>query len=319
MNLVNPTFFQRAEQVSPQFLTAERPRILQINLGLKCNLACVHCHVQAGPKRTEEMSWATMQQLAEWAQDRGIRQVDLTGGSPELHPHIRDFVDALSPKPVQLRTNLTALLLPEAAGLAQFFAQRKVGLVASLPCYSQRNVDQQRGKGTFEASIDAMRMLNALGYGLNPELPLTLVYNPGKATLPPAQAALEADYHQKLDQDFGVHFTGLSCITNMPIGHFRRRLAAEGKEVEYLGLLADSFNEATLPAIMCRHQIHVSWDGTLHDCDFNYALGLPILKERNQLGQISLDELASRPIRTGDHCYGCTAGAGSSCGGALAG
>lgn len=319
MNQVNPSFSARATEVSPNLLRAERPRILQVNVGLTCNLTCTHCHVQAGPKRKEQMGWGTMARLAEWAQDPGIELVDITGGSPELNPHIRDFIKALAPTQVQLRTNLTALLLPETQGMAEFLAENRVGLVASLPCYSQANVDGQRGPGVFAQSIAALELLNSLGYGNRPELPLTLVYNPGKASLPPAQAALEQDYKQRLYQDFGLEFTSLSCITNMPIGHFRRRLAAEGAEQAYLDLLAGSFNEATLPAIMCRHQIHVSWDGQLHDCDFNYALGQSILGPQQQVGQTDLDGLAGRPIRTGDHCFGCTAGAGSSCSGALAG
>lgn len=319
MNQVNPSFLTRAAEVSPSLLRAERPKILQVNVGLTCNLSCTHCHVQAGPKRTEQMDWETFTQLTQWAQDPGIELVDITGGSPELNPHIKGFIKALAPTKVQLRTNLAVLLLEETKGMAQFLAENQVGLVASLPCYSEANVDDQRGKGVFSQSIQALRMLNALGYGKRGDLPLTLVYNPGKASLPPAQAALEQDYKKRLYEDFGLQFTTLSCITNMPIGQFRRRLAREGQEQAYLDLLAGSFNEATLPAIMCRHQIHVSWDGRLHDCDFNYGLGIGINSEQPQVSQTSLDQLAGRPIATGDHCFGCTAGAGSSCSGALAG
>ncbi|OGG99484.1 MAG: hypothetical protein A2600_01895 [Candidatus Lambdaproteobacteria bacterium RIFOXYD1_FULL_56_27] len=301
-------------------LCAGKVQVLQVNLGLLCNLSCQHCHVQAGPKREEMMSRSTLDQLVHLAQSRPPGLVDLTGGAPELHPLLQQFILALAPIPVQVRTNLTALLLPQAQGMAEFFAAHKVGLVASLPCYTEANVERQRGKGAFGDSIEALRLLNRLGYGVEENLSLQLIYNPGGPSLPPAQTKLEADYKTRLAQDFGVSFTKLACMTNMPIGKFQKRLVQDGKDLEYFQLLTHSYNQATLPQVMCRHQLHVSWDGTLHDCDFNYALGLTAQGPLTNLSQLSsLAELDLRPITTGNHCFGCTAGSGSSCGGALTG
>lgn len=320
MNQVNQSFVERTQAALGRPLCAGTVQVLQVNLGLLCNLSCQHCHVQAGPKREEMMDRSTLDQLVRLAKSRPPVLVDVTGGAPELHPLLQSLVLELAPIQVQVRTNLTALLLPQAQGMAEFFAAHKVALVASLPCYSEANVDKQRGQGTFAGSIEVLQKLNRLGYGVEPSLSLQLIYNPGGPSLPPSQAKLEADYKAKLAQDFGVVFTKLACMTNMPIGKFQKRLVQDGKDLEYLRLLSHSYNQATLPQVMCRHQLHVSWDGTLHDCDFNYALGLGVQGPLTHLAQLSsLAEMDLRPIATGNHCFGCTAGSGSSCGGSLTG
>ena len=319
MNPVNLSFTEHSTQALGHAIEATGISVLQINLGLLCNLSCTHCHVQAGPTRKEMMSWETMQGLVQLSTNPEIQLIDLTGGAPELHPHIKPFIQAVAPKKTQLRTNLSALLLSETEGMDQFLADHQVGLVASLPCYSESNVDQQRGKGTFEQSITVLQRLNRLGYGIQPDLPLTLVYNPNGPSLPPEQKALESAYKQQLKEQWDIEFTSLSCMTNMPIGKFQKQLKQQQTDQDYLSMLVENFNPDTLSSVMCRSQIHVSWDGTLHDCDFNYALKLPILGDSSQLSQIDLTQLNRRLIRTENHCFGCTAGSGSSCGGALSG
>ena len=294
---------------------------VQVNVGLACNLACLHCHVESGPKRTEAMTRETMTQVLEAVRVTRASVVDITGGAPEMHPHFRWFVDealALGAR-VMVRTNLTILLEAGYIDLPVWCAARHVHLIASLPCYTRDNVDAQRGRGTFGASIEALRQLNAVGYGRRADLPLDLVYNPGGQGLPGPQAALEADYRRRLDEDWGVSFTRLLTITNMPIGRFARDLERRGALQAYLITLAQAFNPATIAGLMCRHQLHVAWDGRLHDCDFNYALGLCVEPAAGgHIGDFSAARLLSRRIVTGVHCFGCTAGAGSSCGGAIA-
>lgn len=295
-------------------------RQLQVNLGRRCNQACAHCHVQAGPQRTEQMDWPTMEAVLALCRAHPFRLIDLTGGAPELNPHFRRLVAALRAqgRPVQVRTNLTVLMEPGMEDLPAFYSGHRVGLVGSMPCYLEENVRAQRGAGVYEKSVAAIRRLNALGYGIDPGLPLHLVYNPGGAFLPPRQAELEADYRRELRERFGIAFTNLLTLTNMPIGRYREALRRDGQEGEYLRLLRGSFNRDTLDGLMCRHQISVGWDGTLYDCDFNLALGLPV--DHGCCGHISrfeLPRLRTRRIVTGDHCFGCTAGHGSSCAGAL--
>jgi len=301
-------------------LLAEAPQTIQVNLGLRCNLSCRHCHVEGGPNRSEVMSWTTMQSVLRLAEAFPAARIDLTGGAPELNPHFRRFVAAARERghQVQVRTNLTVLFEAGLEDLPEFFRKHQVQLVASLPCYLDRNVDAQRGRGVYEKSMRAIRLLNELGYGLIDALPLNLVYNPGGPFLPPAQINLEADYRKQLQEAAGVTFSRLLTITNMPIGRFLEDLRLQEKEALYWGLLEDSFNPHTVEGLMCRHQICVAWDGSLSDCDFNQVLGLG-LEEGLQLHVDQLDpgRLAGRRIVTGRHCFGCTAGCGSSCGGAL--
>ena len=301
-------------------LHAGRVDLLQVNLGLRCNQACGHCHLECSPDRPESMDLSVMGLVRNVAARLHPRLVDLTGGAPECHPRIRDFIRELREdgQTVQLRTNLTALLLPGNEDLPQFFRDHRVRLVASLPCYTEENVCAQRGAGTFDASIEAIRRLNAAGYGDDEGLTLDLVYNPGGAFLPGEQAALEADYRRELAQAFGLRFSRLLTITNMPLGRFGAGLRKEGKEEEYLRLLRNSFNPSTVPCLMCRSQVEVGWDGTLYDCDFNLALGLAVNHGApSHIRDFDPAVLAGRRIVTGPHCYACTAGSGSSCGGAL--
>ena len=299
--------------------------VMQVNLGLKCNQACLHCHVSASPDRSEVMRWPTMSLVLDAVSQARPKLVDLTGGAPEINPDFRRFVSALCDGgfTVQVRTNLTALLLPGNEDLPGFLAERNVRLAASMPCYLEENVRAQRGAGVYEDSITAIKKLNALGYGDpsgpsdRPGLRLDLIYNPGGTYLPPSQCALEGDYRRELSLRFGVVFSNLLTIANMPLGRFRSQLPGE-KEREYMELLEGSFNPETLDGLMCRHQVSVGWDGRLYDCDFNLALGLPIAGDAPRtIADFDALKLARRSIATGPHCYGCTAGCGSSCKGAL--
>ena len=301
-------------------LAAAPVATIQVNLGLRCNLSCRHCHVGAAPQRREMMDWATMAQVLDLAAQLPGRQFDLTGGAPELNPEFRRFVVALrsAGHPVQVRTNLTVLFERGQEDLAEFYRDQQVQLVASLPCYLEQNVAAQRGPGAYERSVAALRRLNALGYGRTRELPLDLVYNPGGPFLPPGQDRLEADYRRELSERFGIVFSQLLTITNMPIGRFMEELDRQAKGAGYRVLLEEAFNPHTVAGLMCRHQICVAWDGSLADCDFNLALGLGLAAELpRHIAELDPALLAGRPIVTGEHCFGCTAGCGSSCGGAL--
>ncbi len=294
---------------------------LQINLGYLCNQACEHCHVEAGPKRLEIMSWETMQKILDWIQNNPIQSIDLTGGAPEMNPHFRQFVDALLKLGVTIlsRCNLTILTEPGNEDLAQWYADRNIRLVSSLPCYTQENVDAQRGKGTFGKSITALQKLNAVGYGIDPDKLLNLVYNPGGPFLPPAQASLESDYKARLKADFGIVFSSILTITNLPINRFEHYLKRTHQLHDYIQLLAENFNAETIPGLMCRHLLSVDWTGKIYDCDFNQMLKLDLPDQAAPyLWQIKAIELENQPIAIDKHCFGCTAGAGSSCGGALA-
>jgi len=293
---------------------------LQVNLGLVCNQSCSHCHVGASPSRTEAMDRRTMELVIRAAELARPGLVDLTGGAPELNPGFGWLVEALTAEghAVQVRTNLTALLTPGLERLPELLMGHGVGLVASMPCYLEENVSAQRGDRAYAGSVEAIRRLNALGYGINPALQLDLVYNPGGAFLPPGQAGLEADYRRELGKRFGLSFTRLLTITNMPIGRFWAEMKRARRDEEYLRLLEESFNPGTLDGLMCRHQVSVGWDGTLYDCDFNLALGLPVdLNAPGHVREFDPDALSGRRIVTGTHCFGCTAGCGSSCRGAL--
>jgi radical SAM/Cys-rich protein len=303
-------------------LRRTRPEILQINVGKLCNLTCVHCHVNAGPKRKEIMTRETIDRIIEWLVNTDIPTVDLTGGAPEMIPDFRYFIESVkAPQPsrhVIDRCNLTILLEPGYEDLAGFLATNKIEIIASMPCYSAENVNAQRGEGVFEASIKALQLLNSLGYGYEPELPLHLIYNPIGATLPAPQAELEADYKRELAKHFGIFFNKLYTITNLPIGRFASFLRHNNKLEEYMQLLIDNFNPATVEGLMCRNTISVGWRGDVYDCDFNQQLGMQWENgKRLFLWDVDPDKIDNRGIMTGDHCFGCTAGAGSSCGGAI--
>ncbi len=302
-------------------LTPASVRTVQVNIGLRCNLACHHCHVESSPRRREQMDWPTMTLVLSAARAAGAEVLDITGGAPEMHPHFREFVQggrAMGLR-VIVRSNLTILLEPGYEEVPGFFRDQQVHVVASLPCYLESNVDKQRGKGVYVESIEAIRRLNALGYGTVEALPLDLVFNPGGPTLPPRQDRLEADYKRELLARFGIRFTRLYTITNMPLGRFLHDLQRQGRDREYMDLLVNSFNPAALDDLMCRHQLHVGWDGTLYDCDFNFALGLRVSPSTcGHISQFDPEVFLHRRITTGNHCFGCTAGSGSSCGGALA-
>ena len=311
-------------------LRRTRPHTLQLNLGRLCNQACRHCHVDASPSRTELMDARTVARVLELlAASPGIDTVDITGGAPELNPRFRGLVDALlaGGRRVMVRCNLTVMEAPGQSDLPRFYAERGVHVVASLPCYTAENVDRQRGDGVFAASLEGLRRLNAVGYGAaeggdDPRaLRLDLVYNPGGPSLPPPQPALEADYRVRLQDDFGLRFDRLLTLANMPIHRFADDLARQGRLDGYLALLADSFNPAAVPGLMCRSQVSVGWDGRLADCDFNLVLGMRLGGHgpRTVFELDSFDALGNAPIAVADHCLGCTAGQGSSCGGALAG
>jgi radical SAM/Cys-rich protein len=299
------------------------PTTLQVNVGKRCNQACHHCHVDAGPKRTERMAPATVDRvLAVLAANPCLETLDVTGGAPELHPRFRDLVAGARRlgRTVIDRCNLTVLLEPGQDDTAEFLAAEGASIVASLPCYDAANVDRQRGRGVYEKSIAALKRLNALGYGRSGgRLRLDLVYNPVGPSLPPDQATLEARYRAELDARHGIAFDRLLALTNLPIARFAMQLEREGRLAEYLALLAHHFNPATLPGLMCRHLVSVAWDGGLHDCDFDQMLGLPLAAGPRTLFELDdVSALSGGPIATGVHCFGCTAGAGSSCGGALA-
>jgi radical SAM/Cys-rich protein len=261
-----------------------------------------------------------MSRVLDAARRSGAGTLDITGGAPEMHPDFVRLVEAAVGQGLHVivRTNLTILLKPEYAHLASFMARQGVHLIASLPCYLETNVDKQRGKHVYRDSIEAVLMLNALGYGIDPGLQLDLVYNPGGASLPPAQAPLEAAYRTELDQRFGIRFNRLYTITNMPIGRFLHDLRRDGKADRYERTLREAFNPHTLGALMCRHQLHVGWDGRLYDCDFNYGIALGVNGSIGHIEQFDPDAFRTRRIATGPHCFGCTAGAGSSCKGSLA-
>ena len=295
---------------------------LQINVGYRCNQSCFHCHVNAGPNRTEEMSGDVADTVLTFLARRRVGKLDITGGAPELNPHFRRLVTEARGLGVTVmdRCNLTILEQPGQEELAQFLAANRVEVVASMPCYLQDNVERQRGKGVFAGSIRGLRRLNVLGYGRDPKLPLNLVYNPQGPSLPPSQAALEADYKRVLGERYGIVFNKLFVLANMPIQRFGSTLVTEGEFDGYLRLLQDAHLDANLDGVMCRSLISVDWQGIVYDCDFNQMLGLPLQcggRARVHLADLIDDNIAGNPVRVAGHCYGCSAGQGSSCGGAL--
>lgn len=296
---------------------------LQLNLGYRCNQSCLHCHVNAGPNRSEEMSRETVGAVLEFiAASPSVTALDLTGGAPELNPQFRELVVAARARGLRVidRCNLTILEEPGQEDLADFLAAHRVEIVASLPCYLEENVNRQRGTGVFAASIKALRRLNALGYGqASGGLLLNLVYNPQGPSLPPPQAGLEADYKRHLADQYGVVFDKLFSLANMPIQRFGSMLISKGQFNAYLDTLREAHQDANLDGVMCRTLLSVDWQGWLYDCDFNQQLGLAIADggRRLHISEATTAALEQRPIRVAEHCYGCTAGQGSSCGGAL--
>ena len=297
---------------------------LQVNLGYKCNQSCLHCHVNAGPSRTEMMSEQTLAEVLAYLESGAVSALDITGGAPELHPQFRELAGKARALGLRVmdRCNLTILEEPGHADLAEFLAANEVEIVASLPCYLEDNVDRQRGKGVFHTSIRALRRLNALGYGApGSRLALNQVFNPQGASLPPPQATLEADYKRHLGQTYGIAFNGLYTLANMPIQRFGSTLISKGQFNQYMRLLRDAHRDDNLDGVMCRTILSVDWQGFVYDCDFNQMLGLPLVvdgKPRVKLADLLGRDLDGNPIVVMDHCYGCTAGQGSSCGGALA-
>lgn len=294
--------------------------ILQVNLGYQCNQSCLHCHVNAGPNRTEMMQSDAIDLIPRVLEKRGIGTLDLTGGAPELHPRFRELVSKAAALGVHVmdRCNLTVLFEPGQEGLAEFLADNGVEIIASLPCYTAANVDKQRGEGVFDKSIAAIQKLNSLGYGQEGGLTLNLVYNPSGPSLPCSQAALQADYKRELLKNFGVVFNQLYVLTNMPIQRFGSMLVSKGQFSDYISLLKGSYSDANLGNVMCRNLVSVDWQGYLYDCDFNQQLGLALPgMGRPHLRDLLHSDLRGNAVRVADHCYGCTAGQGSSCAGAL--
>ena len=303
-------------------LRRESVATVQINVGKVCNQACHHCHVDAGPKRTESMSGETVERiLLLIEQSPAVGTVDITGGAPELNAHFRALVTGSRSRGRRVidRCNLTVAAEPGMDGLFEFLAAEQVAVVCSLPCYTAENVDKQRGGGVFRKSVDALRRLNELGYGrVGSALTLDLVYNPLGASLPGEQKTLEDRYREELGSAFGIEFHRLMTLTNMPISRFAEQLRRSGDHDRYMGLLVNHFNPATVTSLMCRSLVSVSWDGRLYDCDFNQMLELPLGTPVRTIRDItSFDALDASLVTTGMHCFGCTAGAGSSCSGAL--
>jgi len=304
-------------------LMREAPHTLQVNVGKLCNQACHHCHVDAGPKRTEQMTPQTAERVIDLlARSTVIATMDITGGAPELNANFARLVEQGRSfgKRVIVRCNLTVVLQEGMGWLVEFYRRNRVELICSLPCYSAENVDLQRGNGVFSKSIEVLRMLNRAGYGRG-ELPLALVYNPVRPSLAPDQGELEMRYRQELGSNYGITFDSLLTLNNMPIARFAAQLNREGKHAEYMALLVNHFNPATVAGLMCRTLVSVGWEGGLYDCDFNQMLAIPLRVDGHALTIDDVDDLATlagTPVSTAMHCFGCTAGAGSSCGGALA-
>ena len=296
---------------------------LQANLGYRCNQQCLHCHVNAGPKREENMTRETVELLVEFLKASDIKKLDLTGGAPELNPNFRYLVREAHKLGVHVidRCNLTILFEPEQEDLAEFLAENKVEVVASLPCYLKDNVDKQRGKGVFDLSTAALKKLNHHGYGVpGTGLILNLMYNPQGPSLPPPQQQLEADYRQHLKDEFDIVFSNLYTLTNMPIQRFGSTLISKGQFDDYMQLLRDNFKQENLDNVMCRNLISIDWLGYVYDCDFNQMLDLPAPltdKPKSHIKDLMHTDIQGRKVIVKDHCYGCTAGQGSSCGGAL--
>ena len=295
---------------------------MQINLGYLCNQACLHCHVNAGPTRKEQMTLDTIEEIVQLIDNVKPKMVDLTGGAPELNVHFKYLVTQITKRRISIidRCNLTILSEPGQEDLTQFLSKHKVIVTASLPCYSEENVNSQRGDGVFDRSIDGLRQLNGAGYGKgNPDLQLHLVYNPIGASLPPPQKTLEKEYKQHLSENYSVSFDSLLTITNMPIKRFGSTLISRGEFGSYLQLLESSYQEKNLESVMCKTLLSIDWEGYVYDCDFNQMLGLPFgdTEKKTHVRDLKMAEIEGNPIAVRDHCFGCTAGNGSSCSGAM--
>ena len=313
-------FDARIKEILPHGLQCQGIDTLQINMGRYCNLSCTHCHLECSPGRKEMVSWEIMEKILAVCEKNVFLLVDITGGSPELHPYFMPFISTLRElgQTVQIRTNLAALMESSIKEIIPFLSERKVGIVGSMPCYLEENVNAQRGPDVYRRNIAAIRLLNETGYGREHDLPLTLVYNPGGPFLPPDQLSLEEAYRQELKARFDISFSRLIALTNMPLGRFRRYLEQNKETESYLSLLRNAFNPVTVDGLMCCHQISIDWDGTIYDCDFNLALGMAVNHDApRRIEDFNRTLLAKRQIVTGLHCFGCTAGAGSSCSGAL--
>ncbi len=316
-------------------ITRKAVQTLQLNLGYLCNLSCTHCHVNAGPKRTELMSLDTIDSVLAYIDRHNIQSLDLTGGAPEMNPHFCYLVEEATKRGVSVtdRCNLTILLESGYEYLAEFLVKHKVIITASLPCYAEQNVDKQRGKGVFQESIAALKKLNSLGYGIDPSLELNLVYNPDGVNLPPSQVMLEQEYKTNLKAEYNIEFDQLLTITNMPISRFGGMLLSKGLYEDYMQLLKDNFLGDNMKSVMCKTLLSIDWQGYVYDCDFNQMLEMPLHhtpyqgqdnvaiigsdKKSWHIDELIEAELAGNGIMIGEHCYGCTAGQGSSCGGAL--
>ena len=318
-----PTFKEKVKNSNIQQVRPKGLEILQINVGYMCNQVCSHCHVDAGPDRKEIMTQETMEQILQVLRNSKINTVDLTGGAPEMHPQFRWFVEKIRKTEVEeiiVRSNLTIILANKKYNdLPEFFAEHKIHVISSLPFYKRNKTDRQRGDGVFDSSIKALQMLNAVGFGLpNSELQLDLVYNPSGAFLPGDQKALELDFKKALDEDFNIKFNLLFTITNLPISRFLDYLIASENYEEYMHALVDAFNPSAVGNVMCTNTISVSWEGFLFDCDFNQILDLKVDSTIAHISEFNSTALDDRKIRLSQHCYGCTAGAGSSCQGSIA-
>ena len=304
-------------------LDRQDPQVLQLNLGKLCNLTCSHCHVNAGPHREEIIKSDTVTKIMDWFSMTNIPTLDLTGGTPEMIPDFRKIVEEArnlpTPRKVIDRLNATIIEEPGYEWVAEFLAENEVEIIASMPCYEPENVEKQRGNGVFEKSISAFKKLNGHGYGSDPRLNIHFVYNPSGDFLPPDQSDLEAKYRVMMREHFQIEFNQLYCITNMPIARFSSWLKREGRLDDYNSLLKDAFNPQTINGLMCRDTINVNWLGEVFDCDFNQMLNLPTYDKNKSIKvwEINLKEFSKEPIKTATHCFGCTAGSGSSCGGSL--
>lgn len=313
-------FDKKITDAKGDFLESVSIDCVQVNVGTKCNQTCAHCHLSASAESENEMTPETMKQVITAVKKISPSRIEITGGAPELNVNFKDFVKKLSEfhNNILVRTNLTVLLEEKMESLPEFYKKNKIHLVASLPCYDEENVTKQRGAGVYEKSIKVLKLLNEIGYGIEKELKLDLVYNPAGAFLSPGQSKLEADYREELLRRHGIVFSNLLTITNMPVGRFWRMLCRENKEKEYMKFLEDAFNPSTVEGLMCLRQINIGWDGRIYDCDFNLALGIPVNHGLSRhISTLDIDALIKRRIATGSHCFGCTAGTGSSCTGAL--
>ncbi|MDX1652564.1 MAG: arsenosugar biosynthesis radical SAM protein ArsS [Brumimicrobium sp.] len=317
---LGPSFSQKLKEHSQFPLKPGEIEILQLNVGYMCDLTCEHCHVDAGPDRKEIMTRTTMEQVLNIIDQTNVKTVDLTGGAPEMNPDFKWLVGELTKRKVKtiVRSNLTILVSNKNfRKYPEFFKENKVEVIASLPCYTQENVDKQRGSGVFNRSIEALRVLNDLGYGKeDSDLSLHLVYNPGGAGLPPDQKSLEQDYKVRLREDWGLEFNNLYTITNLPISRYLDFLLAAGKYEAYMEKLIESYNPVAAENVMCKNTFSVDWEGYMYDCDFNQMLQLKVQSGRKHISEFDYETLKNRNIVIGQHCYGCTAGAGSSCQGA---